>query len=67
MPLHHPPQALAKECTQCNAAGQGVSKLKMPWYDGTTHLVMSPLEFVQRLTALVLRPRLHARPPGSRC
>ena len=24
-------------------------KLKTPWRDGTTHLVMSPLEFMQRL------------------
>lgn len=30
-----------------------------PWRDGTPHLVMSPLEFVQRLAALVPRPRLH--------
>ena len=34
-------------------------KLKTAWRDGTTHLVMSPLEFMQRLTALVPRPRLH--------
>ena len=27
--------------------------------DGTTHLVMTPLEFLQRLAALVPRPRLH--------
>jgi len=27
--------------------------------DGTSHLVMSPLEFMQRLAALVPRPRLH--------
>jgi hypothetical protein len=26
-------------------------KLKTPWRDGTTHLVMSPLEFMQRLAA----------------
>jgi hypothetical protein len=36
-----------------------VPKLKTPWRDGTTHLVMSPLEFMQRLAALVPRPRLH--------
>jgi hypothetical protein len=36
-----------------------VLKLKTPWRDGTTHLVMSPLEFMQRLAALVPRPRLH--------
>ena len=34
-------------------------KLKTPWRDGTTHLVMSPLEFMQRMAALVHRPRLH--------
>jgi Putative transposase len=32
--------------------------LKTPWLDGTTHVVMSQLEFIQRLPALVLRPRL---------
>ena len=51
--------ALANERVQTNAAGQVVLKLKTPWRDGTTHLVMSPLEFRQRLAALVPRPRLH--------
>jgi len=36
-----------------------VLRLKTPWRDGTTHIVMSPLEFMQRLAALVPRPRLH--------
>ena len=45
--------ALANERVQTNAAGQVVLKLKTPWRDGTTHLVMSPLEFMQRLAALV--------------
>ena len=47
------------ERVQLNAAGQVELKLKTPWRDGTTHLVMSPLEFMQRLAALVPRPRLH--------
>jgi hypothetical protein len=51
--------ALADERVQLNAAGQVERKLKTPWRDGTTHLVMSPLEFMQRLAALVPRPRLH--------
>ena len=51
--------ALANEQVQCNAAAQVLLKLKAPWRDGTTHLVMSPLEFMQRLAALVPRPRLH--------
>jgi hypothetical protein len=33
--------------------------LKTPWRDGTTHLVMSPLEFMQRLASMVPRLRLH--------
>lgn len=37
-----------------------------PWRDGTTHLMMSPLEFMRRLAALVLRPRLHQPKTASR-
>ena len=44
---------------QTNTAGQVVLKLKTAWRDGTTHLVMLPLECMQRLAALVPRPRLH--------
>jgi len=51
--------ALADVRVQFNDAGQVELKLKTPWRDGTTHLVMSPLEFMQRLAALVPRPRLH--------
>ena len=53
--------ALANERVQTNAAGQVVLKLKTPWREGTTHLVMSPLEFMLRLAALVPRPRLHRK------
>ena len=58
--------ALANERVQTNAAGQVELKLKTPWRDGTTHLVMSPLEFMQRLAALVPRPRLTGRPDSRR-
>ncbi|NDY93968.1 transposase [Ideonella livida] len=51
--------ALSDERVQVNAAGQVELRLKTPWRDGTSHLVMSPLEFMQRLAALVPRPRLH--------
>jgi Putative transposase len=51
--------ALANERVKINAKGQVELKLKTPWRDGTTHHVMSPLEFMQRLAALVPRPRLH--------
>ena len=58
--------ALANERVQTNAAGRVALKLKAPWRDGTTHLVMSPLEFMQRLAALVPRPRLHLLRLGVR-
>jgi hypothetical protein len=51
--------ALANDRVKINAKGQVELKLKTPWRDGTTHHVMSPLEFVQWLAALVPRPRLH--------
>jgi len=40
-----------EERVQTNAAGQVVLKLKTAWRDGTTHLLMSPLEFMQQLAA----------------
>jgi len=51
--------AIANERLARNGAGQVVLTLKTPYRDGTTHVVMSPLEFMQRLAALVPRPRLH--------
>ena len=51
--------ALSDERVQCNAAGWAELKLKTQRRDGTTHLMMLPLEFMQRLDALVPRPRLY--------
>jgi len=34
-------------------------KLKNPWTDGTSHVVFSPLEFLEKLSALVPPPRIH--------
>jgi hypothetical protein len=51
--------ALANERLSRNGKGQVVLKLKSPTRDGTTHIVMPPQEFMQRLAALVPRPRLH--------
>ncbi len=45
--------ALANERLTRNAKGQVVLKLKSPYRDGTTHIVMQPQEFMQRLAALV--------------
>jgi hypothetical protein len=54
-------QLLRTERLTLNRAGQVVLTLKTPYRDGTTPIVMSPLEFMQRLAALVPRPRLHLR------
>ena len=51
--------ALANERITINDQGQVILKLKSAWSDGTSHLVMSAQEFMQRLAALVPRPRLH--------
>jgi len=48
--------AIADERLARNKDGQIVLTLKTPYRDGATHIVMSPLEFMQRLAALV--PRL---------
>src|SRR5262245_5180016 len=50
---------IANERLQRNRAGQVVLQLKSPYKDGTTHIVMEPLEFMERLAALVPRPCLH--------
>ena len=54
--------ALSDERVQLNAAGQVQLELETPWRDGTTHLVMSPLEFMQRLAARAT----NGCPSGSR-
>ena len=51
--------AISNERLSINRKGQVVLKLKTAWRDGTSHLVLEPLEFMQRLAALVPRPRLH--------
>ena len=51
--------AIANERLKRNRAGDVVLQLKSPYQDGTTHIVLSPLEFMQHLAALVPRPRLN--------
>jgi hypothetical protein len=58
--------ALSDERVQLNAAGQVELKLKTPWRDGTTHLVMSPLEFMQLRAASIQRfSQLQPHPPTT--
>ena len=58
--------AIANERLALNRAGQVVLTLKTPYRDGTTHIVMSPLEFLQPLAALVPRPPSHPLPWRAR-
>lgn len=51
--------ALANERIKIRHNGDVVLKLKSPYQVWTTHLVMTPLEFLQKLAALVPRPRLN--------
>ncbi len=51
--------AISNERLAINRDGNVVLKLKTPWRNGTTHIVLTPMEFMQRLAALVPRPRLH--------
>jgi hypothetical protein len=61
VPPHHVP-ALSDEWAQLTAARQVELKLKTLWRDGSTHLAMSLMEFIQRLAALVLQPPYPAPP-----
>jgi hypothetical protein len=45
--------------TALRASGQVRYALKTPYRDGTTHLVLEPLDLVARLAALVPPPRMH--------
>ena len=51
--------ALAAERLRETPDGHLVYALERPWADGTTHLVFEPLEFLERLAALVPPPRAH--------
>lgn len=51
--------AIANERLSTNERGQVMYKFKQPFRDGTTHVVLDPLDFIARLAALVPRPRLN--------
>ena len=51
--------SLSEERLSVNANGQVIYKLKTPYQNGTTHIVLSPLDFLSRLSSLVPRPRVH--------
>jgi hypothetical protein len=51
--------AVAQERLRLTEDGRIVLTLKAPWADGTTHLVFEPVELLERLAALVPRPRIN--------
>ena len=50
---------VASERLSLTASGQVRYTLKTPYRDGTTHIVLEPLDLMARLAALVPRPRMH--------
>jgi hypothetical protein len=51
--------ALAEDRLQLRPSGDILLRLKTPYSDGTSHLLFSGLEFVEKLAALVPPPRIH--------
>jgi len=50
---------IAMERLEPHADGRVLFRFKRPWRDGTTHVVMDPLELLEKLAALVPAPRAH--------
>ena len=50
---------MAEERLALTSSGQVRYQLKSPYRDGTTHIVMEPLDLIARLGALVPPPRRH--------
>jgi len=51
--------AVAEERLEMKPSGDIILKLKTKYSDGTSHLLFSGLEFVEKLAALVPPPRIH--------
>jgi hypothetical protein len=51
--------AIAENRLELKPSGEIVLKLKTPYSDGTTHLLFSGLEFVEKIAALIPPPRFH--------
>ncbi len=57
--MSRPP--VATERMALTSSGHVRYQLKTPYRDGTTHVVIEPLDFMARLAALVPPPRMHLR------
>jgi hypothetical protein len=53
------PPPVAVDRMALTASGQVRYSLKTPYRDGTTHIVLEPLDLMARLAALVPSPRMH--------
>ena len=53
--------------TAAPAQGQFRYRLKTPYRDGPTHIVLEPLAFIARLAALLPPPQAHLTRLGVRC
>jgi hypothetical protein len=51
--------AIATERLSLSKNGNLLYRFRRPWRDGSTHVVFEPLVFLERLAALVPRPRTH--------
>ena len=51
--------AVATERLAVTSSGQVRYQLKTPYRDGTTHIMMEPLDLMARLAVLVPPPRMH--------
>lgn len=51
--------AFAQERLAWTADGRIAYKLKRPWPDGRTHLIMEPVAFLRRLVGIIPPPRRH--------
>ena len=50
---------IATQRLSVNGQGWVVYRYKQPFRDGSTHVVLDPLDFIARLAALVPRPKLN--------
>ena len=50
---------VATECLSVLPDGRLLYRLKRRWRDGTTHVILEPLELVEKLAALVPPPRFN--------
>ena len=51
--------SLSEERLSVNTHGQVIYKLKKPYQNGTTHIVLNSLDFLSRLSSFIPRPRVH--------